>query len=86
MTTDDKKASPAPKNAVVGKKEIAAKKDEGQSKGKTAIEADRSQLESGEKVGNSPSSYSRGEGQKAVTKAYRDNWNAIFASKKKKKR
>jgi hypothetical protein len=86
MTTDDKKASPAPKNAVVAKKEIAAKKDEGQSKGKTAIEADRSQAESGEKVVNSPSSYSRGEGQKAVTKAYRDNWNAIFASKKKKKR
>ena len=30
--------------------------------------------------------YSRGEGQKAVTQAYKDNWNAIFAKKKKKKR
>ena len=29
-----------------------------------------------------PSSYSRGEGQKAVTQAYKDNWNAIFAKKK----
>jgi hypothetical protein len=30
--------------------------------------------------------YSRGEGQKAVTQAYKDNWNAIFGAKKKKKR
>ena len=26
---------------------------------------------------------SRGEGQKPVSKAYKDNWNAIFAKKKK---
>jgi hypothetical protein len=86
MATDDKKARPAPKNDVVEKKENAAKKDEGQSKGKTAPEADRSNADKGEKAADSPSGYSRGEGQKAVTKAYRDNWNAIFASKKKKKR
>jgi hypothetical protein len=30
-------------------------------------------------------SYSRGEGQKAVTQAYKDNWNAIFGSKKNSK-
>jgi hypothetical protein len=30
--------------------------------------------------------YSRGEGQKAVTQAYKDNWNAIYGKKKKKKR
>jgi hypothetical protein len=28
--------------------------------------------------------YSRGEGQKAVTQAYKDNWNAIFGKKKKR--
>ena len=28
-------------------------------------------------------SYSRGEGQKAVTQAYKDNWNAIFGKKKR---
>jgi hypothetical protein len=35
-----------------------------------------------------PSHYSRGEGQKPVTTAYRENWNAIYAKKtvKKKKR
>jgi hypothetical protein len=35
-----------------------------------------------------PKNYSRGEGQKPVTQAYKDNWNAIFGNdnKKKKKR
>ena len=33
-----------------------------------------------------PKNYSRGEGQKAVTQAYKDNWNAIYGKKKKKKR
>ena len=35
-----------------------------------------------------PKNYSRGEGQKPVTQAYKDNWNAIFGdeTKKKKKR
>jgi hypothetical protein len=32
-----------------------------------------------------PSSYSRGEGQKPVTKAYKENWNLIYGKKKKKK-
>jgi hypothetical protein len=30
-----------------------------------------------------PKNYSRGEGQKAVTQAYKDNWNAIYGKKKK---
>ena len=86
MATDDKKASPAPKNSVVETKEIATKKGESQLKGKSAPETDRSQAEGGDKASNSSSSYSRGEGQKAVTRAYRDNWNAIFGNEKKKKR
>jgi hypothetical protein len=32
----------------------------------------------------SSSTYSRGEGQKPVSQAYRDNWNVIFAKKKKR--
>jgi hypothetical protein len=35
-------------------------------------------------VAASPSGYSRGEGQKPVSKAYRDNWNVIFAKQKKR--
>jgi hypothetical protein len=32
---------------------------------------------------SAPSSYSRGEGQKAVSRAYRENWNLIFGEKPK---
>jgi hypothetical protein len=39
----------------------------------------------GSKTADAASSgYSRGEGQKPVTKAYKDNWNAIFAKKRKR--
>jgi hypothetical protein len=86
MSTDDKKTSPAPKNGAVEKKAVAAKKDEGQPKDKTTPDAGRSKAESGEKAAGSPTGYSRGEGQKPVSKAYRDNWNAIFGNKKNKKR
>jgi hypothetical protein len=30
-----------------------------------------------------PKNYSRGEGQKAVTQAYKDNWNTIFGKRKR---
>ena len=81
MPTDDKKTNPASKNGDVEKKAAAAKKDEGEPKDRTP-----SKDESGEKAAGSPSGYSRGEGQKPVSKAYRDNWNRIFGNKKKKKR
>ena len=42
--------------------------------------ADPPKAESGDT--SAASSYSRGEGQKPVSKAYKDNWNAIFAKKK----
>jgi hypothetical protein len=86
MAGDDKKTSAAPKRGAAEKKEVAAKKDEGRPKDKTTPDADRSKAESGEKAASSPSDYSRGEGQKPVSKAYRDNWNAIYAKKEKKKR
>ena len=74
---------PAPQTAV--KKGAAAKKkDEGQPKNKIALDADLSKAEGSEKASDSPSGYSRGEGQKPVSKAYRDNWNAIYAKKKKR--
>ena len=81
MSTDDKKTNPASKNGDVEKKAAAAKKDEGEPKDRTP-----SKDESGEKAAGSPSGYSRGEGQKPVSKAYRDNWKRIFGNKKKKKR
>jgi hypothetical protein len=89
MASDDKKTktSPAPKNETAVKKEAAAeKKDEGQPKDKSASDTGLSKAEGSEKVADSPSDYSRGEGQKPVSKAYKDNWNAIYAKKKKKKK
>lgn len=32
---------------------------------------------------SAPASFSRGEGQKPVSRAYRDNWNLIFGEKPK---
>ena len=82
IASDDKKtkANPAPKHEAAPKKNEAAPKD------KSASGADPSKAEGGEKAGDAPSGYSRGEGQKPVTQAYKDNWNAIVAKKKKKKR
>jgi hypothetical protein len=73
MASDPKtaKADHAPK------KEAAAK--EKSSAGETAAE-------SGEAAGGAPAGYSRGEGQKPVSAAYKENWNAIFAKKTAKKR
>jgi len=73
MASDDKKikTDPAPKN-------------EAAPKTKSTSGADPSKAEGGETAAASPSGYSRGEGQKPVSKAYKDNWNAIFAKKKKR--
>ncbi|MGC1592103.1 MAG: hypothetical protein WA770_18575 [Pseudolabrys sp.] len=87
MASDDKKTetSSAPKNETAVKKEAAAKKkDEGQPKNKIKSDADLSKAEGSEKASDSPLGYSRGEGQKPVSQAYKDNWNAIFAKKKKR--
>ena len=76
MASDDKKTetSSAPKNETAVKKEAAAKKkDEGQPKNKIKSDADLSKAEGSEKASDSPSAYSRGEGQKPVSKAYKDN-------------
>ncbi len=77
MTGDNEKAKsdPAKKDAPAANKEGASGKEASKAKG-------------GETATGAPSNYSRGEGQKPVTAAYKENWNAIFAKKnaKKKKR
>lgn len=88
MISDDKKTktNPAPKNEPAAKKEAAAtKKDEGVAKSKSPSGAEAPKAEGGETAAASPSSYSRGEGQKPVSQAYKDNWNAIYGKKKKKR-
>ena len=76
MGSDNKKAkaAPAPKNEAAAKDKTTS----GEALSKTE----------GEAAAAAPSNYSRGEGQKPVSTAYRENWNAIFSKKnaKKKKR
>ena len=88
MASDDKKTKTilAPKSEAAVKKAAAEKKkDEVQPKDKSALDANSSKAEGGDKAADTPSSYSRGEGQKPVSQAYKDNWNAIYARKKKKR-
>ena len=74
MTSDSKKTKPdpAPKKDAAPKVESPAAKEAPKPEG-------------GETPAPAPSGYSRGEGQKPVTATYKENWNAIFASKKPKK-
>ena len=71
IVNDEKKVKtdPAPKNEIP-------------SKDKSSSGVDTSNAEGGKIADAVP--YSRGEGQKPVSQAYRDNWNAIFARKKKR--
>ena len=87
MANDDKKtkSSSGPQNETAVKKEtITKKKDGGQPKDKSKSDVDLSKAEGSENAADTPSGYSRGEGQKPVSKAYKDNWNAIYAKKKKR--
>src|ERR1700684_533392 len=70
MASDDKKTktTPAPKNETAAKKVVAEKtKDEVQPKDKSTLDTDSSKAEGGDKAADSPSGYSRGEGQKPVS-------------------
>ena len=73
MVSDDKKAKTTP-----------ATKKEAAPKSTSTPDAAPSKSEGSTKPDAAPASYSRGEGQKPVTQAYKDNWNAIFAKKKKR--
>jgi hypothetical protein len=73
MATDDKKM----KTDLAPKTEAAPEK-------KNVSDAEPSKTEGGEAAAAVSSSYSRGEGQKPVSKAYRDNWNVIFGKRKKR--
>ena len=75
MASDDKKTKAAAPKSEAPKKDKSAAEASPKAEGaKTeAVKADAA-----------PSNYSRGEGQKPVSQAYKDNWNAIFAKKKKR--
>jgi hypothetical protein len=87
MVTDNKKAKadPAPKSGAAAKDKTAAVADGAKAETKTSETKAETKPDAGEPAA-APSSYSRGEGQKPVTAAYKENWNAIFGKKSKKKK
>jgi len=91
MASDTKKAKAdaapikteaAPKNDAAAKVKSTAAADAP----KETPKQDASKPEGGETAGAAPANYSRGEGQKPVTAAYKENWNAIFGKKNVKKK
>jgi hypothetical protein len=92
MASDSKKATAkaAPKKDAAAKTESPAAKDAAKDTAKDTAKPDApkdaAKPEGGESTTAAPADYSRGEGQKPVTPAYRENWNAIFAKKGKKKK
>ena len=81
----DKKTSP-----MTPTKEKAPPKDktsaEAPAKAETKPEAKSETKSETKSEAAAPASYSRGEGQKVVSQAYKDNWNAIYGKKSKKKK
>jgi len=73
MTSDDKKIKPKPDQ-----------KNDALPKEKRVQETAPSEPRGGGKEADTSAGYSRGEGQKPVSKAYRENWNLIFGKKKKR--
>jgi len=83
MASGDKKikTSPAPKSEPPAKdKSTPGAEAKGGDTGTGPPKA-----KDGESAAAPSSGYSRGEGQKPVSQAYKDNWDAIFAKKKKKR-
>jgi hypothetical protein len=73
MSSDDKKSA---KKEPAAESKVAEPKTEG-------VKPEAGKTEGG-KSEAAPSNRGMGEGQKAVSQAYKDNWNAIFAKKKKR--
>ena len=73
MAADNEKLKPKEKAQKEPKEKASS-----EAKEKTPVEAKPAA------TAEAPKNYSRGEGQKTVTQAYKDNWNAIFGKKKKR--
>jgi hypothetical protein len=83
MAADDKKTKAAKKEPVTeGKTAEAAPKTEGLKSEGVKTEAAKTEAA---KKDAAPTKQGMGEGQKPVSQAYKDNWNAIFGKKKKKR-
>lgn len=87
MATNTKKAKTdtAPKKDTAAKvKDTAVKEAPTPEAAKETSTPKGGETTGGETTGAAPANYSRGEGQKPVTAAYKENWNVIFGKKNKK--
>jgi len=77
MASDSKrtKADPAAKKEAAAKNKSASSEDAAKAAGSEPAAA----------APSAPANYSRCEGQKPVTTAYKENWKAIFTKKNAKK-
>ena len=73
MASDDNKIKADP-----------VQKKDAPPKDKSTADAAPSKAEGGGKDAGSSSGYHRGEGQKPVSQAYKDNWDLIYGKKKKR--
>ncbi len=80
MSDDKKSRDVAPKKPPPEKKTVEAKTLETKAAETKAETAPTNES----KPDAAPKKQGMGEGQKAVTKAYKDNWNDIFGKKKKR--
>ena len=79
MSVDDKKTK------ATAKKEPAPESKATEAAPKTEAAKTEAAKTEAAKPDAAPSNKGMGEGQKPVSQAYKDNWNAIFAKKKKKR-
>jgi hypothetical protein len=91
MANDDKKtkeAAPKKEPATGSKAVEAAPKTDGVKPEGVKTEAGKTEAGKTEaaKTDAAPARKGMGEGQKPVSQAYKDNWNAIFGKKEKKKK
>jgi len=79
MSVEDKKT----KNTAAKKEPVTETKTAETAPKTEGVKTEGTKAE-GVKADAAPSNKGMGEGQKPVSQAYKDNWNAIFAKKKKR--
>jgi hypothetical protein len=85
MAADDKTAKTISKEKAPAKEKASAKeKTPSETAAKAEAKTEPKVEPKAESKSEPSANYSRGEGQKPVTQAYKDNWDAIFGKKKKK--
>jgi hypothetical protein len=76
---DKKTKDAAPKKETVTESKVAEAAPKAEGAKAEGVQAEAAKPDA------APKKQGMGEGQKPVTQAYKDNWNAIFGTKKKKR-